>query len=201
MQPHYLGRMDVVCDGCGALHWDAARTTGQARSNNLFYSCCKKGKAILPLLQDPPEPLNMVKDAFGNDVCSKKFPKRYQPVTIVPDDGYPLYRRRMDGCSHVVRIRDDQNVYNDFHMTNEWVVAYNPFLSKRYNAHINVEVCASVQAIKYINKYIYKGSDQTTLKTTTTATTTATAGTAAMYQNDECAKYLNGRYISPCEAV
>ncbi|KAK4521041.1 Isochorismatase domain-containing protein [Mucor velutinosus] len=143
----------------------------------------------------------MVKDAFGNDVCSKKFPKPYQPATIVPDDGYPLYRRRMDGRSHVIRIKDDQNVYHDFHMTNEWVVAYNPFLSKRYNAHINVEVCASVQAIKYINKYIYKGSDQTTLKTTTTATTAATAGTAAMYQNDECAKYLNGRYISPCEAV
>ncbi|KAK4512246.1 uncharacterized protein ATC70_002942 [Mucor velutinosus] len=58
MQPHYLGRMDIVCDGCGALHWDAERTAGQTRSNNLFYSCCKKGKAILPLLQDPPESLN-----------------------------------------------------------------------------------------------------------------------------------------------
>ena len=75
-------------------------------------------------------------------------------------------------------------------MTNEWVVPYSPYLSKKYNAHINVEICASVQAIKYINKYIYKGSDQTTLKTTTTTN-----------QNDEVAKYLNGRYISPVEAV
>ena len=27
-----------------------------------------------------------------------------------------------------------------------------------------MEVCASVQAIKYIHKYIYKGSDHTTLQ-------------------------------------
>ncbi|EPB89326.1 hypothetical protein HMPREF1544_03835 [Mucor circinelloides 1006PhL] len=73
-------------------------------------------------------------------------------------------------------------------MTNEWVVPYSPYLSKKYNAHINVKTCASVQAIKYINKYIYKGSDQTTLKTTT-------------YQNYEVAKYLNGHYISPVEAA
>jgi len=136
---------------------------------------------------DPNSPC-MVKDALGNDVCSKRFPKQYQPSTITTDDGYPMYCRRRDGRSHQVRIRDEQNVYHDFHMTNEWVVPYSPYLSKKYNAHINVKTCASVQAIKYINKYIYKGSDQTTLKTTT-------------YQNYEVAKYLNGHYISPVEAA
>ncbi|KAI9834320.1 MAG: Tripartite DNA replication factor [Phylliscum demangeonii] len=34
-------------------------------------------------------------------------------------------------------------------------------------SHINIEICASVQAIKYIHKYVYKGSDQTTVTTTT----------------------------------
>ncbi|KAK4519555.1 uncharacterized protein ATC70_009791 [Mucor velutinosus] len=97
----------------------------------------------------------MVKDAFGNDVCSKEFPKPYQPATVATDDGYPMYRRRMGGRSRQVRIKDNQGAYHDFHMTNEWVVPHNPYLSKRCNAHINVEVCASVQAIKYINRYIY----------------------------------------------
>ncbi|KAK4510430.1 uncharacterized protein ATC70_012169 [Mucor velutinosus] len=145
----------------------------------------------------------MVQDAFGNDVCSKKFPKNYQTVTVTSADGYPTYRRRRDGRSHQVRVKDKLGVYRDFHMTNEWVVPYNPYLSKKYNAHVNVEVCGSVQAIKYINKYIYKGSDQTTLKTTTTttATETANATTTATTQNNEVAKYLNGRYISPVEAA
>ena len=34
--------------------------------------------------------------------------------------------------------------------------------------HINVEVCATVQAVKYINKYVYKGSDRTTVAVGTT---------------------------------
>ena len=29
--------------------------------------------------------------------------------------------------------------------------------------YINIKVCASVKSIKYIYKYIYKGSDRTTL--------------------------------------
>ncbi|CEG72552.1 hypothetical protein RMATCC62417_08095 [Rhizopus microsporus] len=49
-------------------------------------------------------------------------------------------------------------------MDNRWVVPYNPYLTKKYKAHINVEVCSSIQAIKYVNKYVYKGSDCITLE-------------------------------------
>jgi hypothetical protein len=42
-----------------------------------------------------------------------------------------------------------------YFMTNEWVVPYSPYLCKKFKAHINVEVCATVKVIKYINKYIY----------------------------------------------
>jgi hypothetical protein len=48
--------------------------------------------------------------------------------------------------------------------TNRDVIPYNPFLSAKYDCHINVEVCISVKAIKYIHKYIYKGHDRTTLE-------------------------------------
>src|SRR6266436_3848816 len=33
-----------------------------------------------------------------------------------------------------------------------------------YDCHINVEICASIKAIKYIHKYIYKGHDRATLE-------------------------------------
>ncbi|XP_065664492.1 uncharacterized protein LOC136086144 [Hydra vulgaris] len=42
---------------------------------------------------------------------------------------------------------------------NRWVVPYNPWLSKKYQAHINVEACMSVKAVKYLYKYICKGRD------------------------------------------
>ena len=33
----------------------------------------------------------------------------------------------------------------------------------KYNAHINVEVYGSIYAVKYIHKYIYKGTDRITV--------------------------------------
>jgi hypothetical protein len=38
-------------------------------------------------------------------------------------------------------------------------VPYNPYLSLLFNCHINVEVCTSVAAVKYLYKYAYKGHD------------------------------------------
>ena len=41
---------------------------------------------------------------------------------------------------------------------------YNPYLSVKYDAHINVEICANVKACKYIFKYVHKGSDRVSLR-------------------------------------
>ena len=41
---------------------------------------------------------------------------------------------------------------------------YNPYLTRHFDAHINVKVCSLVQAIKYIHKYIYKGLDRATIQ-------------------------------------
>ncbi len=40
------------------------------------------------------------------------------------------------------------------------MVPYNPYLSLLFNCHINVEVCTSVAAVKYLYKYVYKGHDR-----------------------------------------
>jgi hypothetical protein len=70
---------------------------------------------------------------------------------------------------------------------NRWVVPYNPVLSQSFNAHINIEFCISIKAIKYICKYIHQGSDQATFS----------------FQNviNEVEKYWNGLYISFSKAL
>jgi hypothetical protein len=44
-------------------------------------------------------------------------------------------------------------------LTDANVVAYNPYLSLKYNTHINVEWIGSQQCLEYIYKYIMKGSE------------------------------------------
>ena len=58
------------------------------------------------------------------------------------------------------------------------------------DCHINVEICASVKAIKYIHKYIYKGHDRTTLEVTR-------EGQQAI---NEIKEYIDARYISAIES-
>jgi hypothetical protein len=45
---------------------------------------------------------------------------------------------------------------SSFVFDNRWVVPYNPYLTMWYQCHINVEVCSSITAVKYL----YKGHDR-----------------------------------------
>ena len=67
------------------------------------------------------------------------------------EDGYPVYARPNNGRTYT-NARGHT-------FTNRDVVPYNPHLSAMFDCHINVEICASVKAVKYIHKYIYKGHD------------------------------------------
>ena len=107
--------------------------------------------------------------------CTKKYPKEFRETTHFGDDGYPQYARPNNG-----RYFEK----NGHRYDNRSVVPYSPYLSAKYNCHINVEVCASVQAIKYIHKYIYKGHDRTTLE----------------INRDGIKQYLDSRYISAAES-
>ena len=134
-------------------------------------------------MDNPQAPCMVSKYPGAIPYCSKRFPRAFQVETTIQADGYPLYRRRDNGIQHIqYNSRGDVIHIWD----NRSVVPYNPYLSWRYKAHINVEICASVQAIKYIHKYIYKGSDRTTVQ---------------VEQNDEIFCHLQVRYIGPCEAV
>ncbi|GBN29710.1 hypothetical protein AVEN_51382-1 [Araneus ventricosus] len=73
---------------------------------------------------------------------------------------------------------------------NTWIVPYCPLLRNIFNAHINIECCNSVKSIKYVCKYVNKGSD--------TAAFEFTRG-----ENDlnEFQQYQMGRSISSNEVV
>lgn len=72
---------------------------------------------------------------------------------------------------------------------NRWVVPYCPFLSKNFNAHINFEFYHSVKSIKYIFKYINKGSDA------------ATFVLKEEHRLDDVTLYQLGRYLSSNETA
>ncbi len=139
------------------------------------------------MVHGPCGALNPRSPCMKDGKCSKKYPKRFVDSTQTDGDGYPLYRRLrpdLGGLTVTVRAgRHDEAVIN-----NSWIVPYSPLLSKVFNAHINVEFCNSVKSIKYICKYINKGSD------------------AAMYSltrhssHDEITQFEMGRYISSNEA-
>lgn len=48
-------------------------------------------------------------------------------------------------------------------MNNCWIISYNLFLLQKYQTHINMEVCNTVKAIKYVYKYIFKNNDRLTI--------------------------------------
>ena len=101
-----------------------------------------------------------------NGKCSKGFPKSFQPETVVnPENCTAVYRRRsptQGGRSLVPQT----GCYAGKQLDNKWIVPYCPFLSLLFECHINVEICASSLAAKYLNKYIHKGNSRAMVQVT-----------------------------------
>ena len=115
--------------------------------------------------------------------CIRLFPKKFQQATIVDQDGFPVYRRRNNG--HTVQK-------NGIELDNQFVVPYNPHLLLKHRAHLNVEWCNQSTSIKYLFKYINKGSDWIT---TAIVNVQNQDGTQTKV-HDEIKHYLDGRYVS-----
>ena len=73
------------------------------------------------------------------------------------------------------------------------MVPYNPYLSKKYKCHINVEYCATIRAVKYLYKYGCKGHDRAALALA------VPSGEERVV--DEIEEHLDARYVGPPEAV
>ena len=119
--------------------------------------------------------------------CTKKFPKQFAEFTTTGNDTYPVYRRRDNNCSVQV---------NGIGLDNRWVVPYNPYLLLKYNAHINVEICSTVSAVKYLYKYVYKGHDRAIVE----FRIEDNGDSSRPKQVDEIVNYLEARYVSATES-
>ena len=63
---HYMGRMDIACSDCGALHWASEKLVNSPK----FGMCCNSGKIEVPRLDDPPpELLHLL--SGQEDICKK----------------------------------------------------------------------------------------------------------------------------------
>jgi len=143
-------------------------------------------------------------------LCNKYFPKEYCVETTALEDGYPVYRRRSLSQGGRVFMKDNGDIID-----NSWVVPYNPFLTTKYDAHINVEICNTVQAIKYLFKYVYKGHDRASVSIENISVMSPTivsteppnidniASTTTYEVSrpvNEIKKYVDGRSVCPNEA-
>lgn len=145
-------------------------------------------------IHGPCGSLNPRSVCMVNGTCSKNFPKPFRDVTDAGVNGYPLYKRS-----------DNMNknyVIRDLPINNSYVVPFNSYLSSKYNAHINVEICSSVVAVKYIHKYLIawpcntKGHDCSRVEIVQNSTTNG-----SVVHHDEIKHFLNCRYVSPPEAA
>ena len=117
--------------------------------------------------------------------CTKQFPKDFVEKTYAAADGYSHYRRRNDG-KFVEK--------NGVRLDNRYVVSYNPYLSMKYSAHINVEICSSIKSCKYLYKYVYKGPDMASVAIE------STNNEEREISRDEIQKFVNSRFITMSES-
>ena len=80
-------------------------------------------------------------------------------------------------------------------MQNCWVVPYSLYLLAKYDAHINVEICANVKACKYIFKYVHKGGDKASLRIEQENGNDVIADPV-----DEIQEYRDARWVGSAEA-
>ena len=114
------------------------------------------------MIHGPCGAANPRSPCMENGRCTKKFPKEFVKKTVVdPDNCYATYMRRSpaDGGRQVKHPK------SGIMLDNSWVVPYNPYLSLRFNCHINVEICTSAKSTQYIYKYVTKGNDRAMVAT------------------------------------
>ncbi|XP_027102649.1 uncharacterized protein [Coffea arabica] len=121
--------------------------------------------------------------------CRNSYPKKWASRTTHGNNTYPTYRRRDDGKKIIVRGQE---------LDNRWVVPYNPYLLAKFNCHINVEICSTVKAVKYIYKYIYKGHDKIHFQVNNDSEPTTNN---QQTQIDEITEYQSARWVCPVEAI
>ncbi|PIA56622.1 hypothetical protein AQUCO_00700758v1 [Aquilegia coerulea] len=143
------------------------------------------------MIHGPCGDLNRNSPCMINRCCSKHFPKQIQNQTQLDKYGFAIHRRRQN--LHKV-------MKNGIEVDNTFVVPHNTDLVVKYQAHINVEICARGKIVKYLFKYINKGQDRSTIVIEENLSNQSTNGQNVVVQVDEIQTYLDCRYLSASEA-
>ena len=163
-EPYKLNTTDAI-NSCIWARWP------NPESQPLLFETVKRC-----MVHGPCGTANPNSPCMENGKCTKGYPKPFADFTTMDEDGFPLYFRPNDGRSYSI---------GGFHVNNQWIVPFCPFLSALFDCHINVECAASLGSFKYLFKYIQKGPDLASLE---------------ISDRDEIKRYTEGRYISPSEA-
>jgi hypothetical protein len=147
------------------------------------------------MIHGPCGSLNTTSPCMKDGTCSKRYPRPFTNETTQNEDGYPTYRRR-EAQPYIVGHNRRQHPID-----NRWVVPYNPYLSMKYDAHVNVEICATVKAVKYLYKYVYKGHDRAKMAVVNEIETQQAPQQQPPPVRDEIQEYMDARYISACESL
>ena len=129
------------------------------------------------MIHGPCGDLNKKAPCMQKGKCRFGFPKSFQNRTILAEDNYPTYYRPNDGITITM---------NGFTYDNRWVAPYNPFCLMAMDAHANCECPFGFWTTKYLNKYLKKDGETTSVHVTD--------------KNDEITQYITGRYFSAIEA-
>ncbi|XP_074373675.1 uncharacterized protein LOC141714026 [Apium graveolens] len=134
------------------------------------------------MIHGPCGQLNKNSPYMIKDKCARHFPKKFSDQTTIYSERFPIYKRRNNDI-HVKK--------KDLIIDNRFVVPYNRNLIVKFDAHINIEVCNYSRSIKYLFKYVNKGSDRANA---------TLESIDSVNRIDEIKAYLDCRYISATEA-
>ncbi|OXV06420.1 hypothetical protein Egran_05812 [Elaphomyces granulatus] len=163
---------------CNCVHKIADGDPGGGQTMYSTMLSCRNECAIENRWRPPNSIVTRCMKDYGTGIsCSKNFPRSYMEETVMDQNSYPSYRRRPNRFS--ATVKHPLNRRETVTVGNKWVVPYNP----KYKAHFNVEICGTIRAIRYIHKYIYKGSDRATIEL------------------DEIKQYVNCRYLGSSEGI
>ncbi|XP_071909310.1 uncharacterized protein [Coffea arabica] len=136
-------------------------------------------------------PDNVCMQGSQKKKCKNNYPKPFADTTFHGENTYPTYRRRKDGKKIIVRGHE---------LDNRWVVPYNGYLLAKFDCHINVEICSTVKAVKYIYKYIYKGHDRIRFRVNSDASDRPDSNIQPS-AIDEIREFQSARWVCAVEAT
>ncbi|GJY30176.1 DNA helicase [Tanacetum coccineum] len=123
------------------------------------------------------------------------------PDPRIDPEGYKVVSElMMHGPFGARRDTSVSTIRNEFQLDNSYVVPYNRDLLLAFQAHINVEYCGWSMLIKYMFKYISKGTERVFACVSRPIGELSTAATSSRYVIDEISNYVESRFICAHEA-